>query len=325
MTSLSFGAYVTSALFDRAGHAIFALGDGRVVFEDGSSVDAHPDAGALCAVPHPSGEGVITGGDDGRLVWSRPSGAQELARVKGKWIDAVAASATSDLIAFAVGKAVRVISAADPKFERAFALETTALGVAFDLKGLRLAVAGYGGPTVWYARIAEQKPLALKWAGIHTQVMFSPDGRFLISSMQDAQLHAWRLADGKDMRMAGYPTRVKSMAFMAGGDILATSGAQGVVLWPFTGPSGPMGRQAAEVGYDDVSVVERVACVGATLVGGREDGRLFALRPGGARTHQVRTDKGPPITALALTPDGKRLAWGDEDGAAGVIDVPPLD
>ncbi|HUO23165.1 MAG TPA: WD40 repeat domain-containing protein [Caulobacteraceae bacterium] len=325
MLSFNFDAYVVAALFDAAGKAVFALGDGRVVFEDGASVDAHPDAGVLCAVLHPSGDGVITGGDDGRLVWSRPSGAEALAEVKGRWIDAAAASAASSLIAFCAGKEVRVISAGDAKFARAFPQETTALGVAFDPKGLRLAVAGYGGPTVWYARIAGQKPVALKWAGIHTGVMFSPDGRFVVTTLQDAQLHAWRLSDSKDMRMAGYPAKVKSMAFMAGGDILATSGAQGAVLWPFTGPSGPMGRQAAEVAYDDKALVERVVGVAGVLAGGRDDGRLFALKPGGGRLHALRQDKGPPITALALTGDGQRLAWGDEDGAAGVIQMPVLD
>jgi WD40 repeat protein len=303
MTAFNFDAYVTAALFDGSGKALFALGDGRVCFEGGAAVEAHPDAGALCAVLHPSGEGVITGGDDGRLVWSRPSGAQILAEVKGRWIDAAAASATSGL----------------------FALDATALGVAFDPKGLRVAVVGYGGATVWYARIAQQKPVSLKWPGIHTGVIFSPDGRFLVSSLQDAQVHAWRLSDAKDMRMAGYPGKVKAMGFMAGGDILATSGAHGVVLWPFIGPSGPMGRSAAEVGFDDKALVERVACVGAVLAGGRNNGQLFALRPGGGSTHTLRQDKGPPITALALSPDGARLAWGDEDGGAGVMDVPPLD
>jgi hypothetical protein len=34
----SFDAYVTTALFDRAGRAAFALGDGTVRFEDGGQV-----------------------------------------------------------------------------------------------------------------------------------------------------------------------------------------------------------------------------------------------------------------------------------------------
>ena len=37
--SLSFDAYVTSALFDRSGRAVFALGDGTVRFEDGGQAE----------------------------------------------------------------------------------------------------------------------------------------------------------------------------------------------------------------------------------------------------------------------------------------------
>ena len=35
-----------------------------------------------------------------------------------------------------------------------------------------------------------------------------------------------------------------------------------------------------------------------------------------------KADKGPPITALSVSPDGARLAWGDEAGGAGVADAP---
>ena len=83
-----FDAYVTVAQFDAGGRAVFALGDGSVRFEDGQAVDAHEGA-VLCAAVHPSGEGLLTGGDDGRLVWSLPSGPQEIAKVPGRWIDAV--------------------------------------------------------------------------------------------------------------------------------------------------------------------------------------------------------------------------------------------
>ena len=86
--TFQFDAYVTAALFQKDGTAVFALGDGTVRFESGQSVEAHNGA-ILCACLHPSGEGLLTGGDDGRVVWSRPSGAQEIAKVAGRWIDAI--------------------------------------------------------------------------------------------------------------------------------------------------------------------------------------------------------------------------------------------
>ena len=44
MADYTFDAYVTAALFDRDGRALFALGDGTVRFEDGTVAQAHPDA-----------------------------------------------------------------------------------------------------------------------------------------------------------------------------------------------------------------------------------------------------------------------------------------
>ena len=69
MPTFSFDAQVTAALFDKTG-AVFALGDGSVRFENGVRSEVH-DGAVLCAVVHPSGEGVVTGGDDGKVVWSR--------------------------------------------------------------------------------------------------------------------------------------------------------------------------------------------------------------------------------------------------------------
>ena len=95
----------------------------------------------------------------------------------------------------------------------------------------RMAVAAYGGARLWFARIAEQKPMVLAWAGSHIALAWSPDGKFLMSSMQENQLHGWRVADEKNMRMGGYPAKVKSLGFMSKGQFLATSGAQGVVIF----------------------------------------------------------------------------------------------
>jgi WD40 repeat protein len=317
-----FDAFVTAAAFERSGRAVFALGDGTVRFETGESVQAH-DGAILSAAPHPSGEGLVTGGDDGAVVWTRASGVQRLAEIKGRWIDALAASPASGLIAACAGREVRVLDAADPAFSRSFVHEKSAADVAFDAKGRRLVVATYGGVALWYARIAEQKPQLLKWAGSHITAMFSPDGRFVMSAMQENQLHGWRLSDAKDMRMGGYPSKVKSMAFLSKGLLLATAGAPGAVVWPFAGASGPMGKEAAEIGYKEGALVTRV--VGAPeqpiLAAGLDDGRLWACDLTSRRLADLRSEKGAAISALALSPRGDRLAFGDEDGRAGALDL----
>lgn len=319
MTTFAFDAQPVAALFDRHG-AVFALGDGSVWFENEASAFIH-DGAALCACVHPSGDGVITGGDDGKLVWSRRDESVVLATTRGQWIDSVAASAVSGLIAFSAGRTLRVLDTADPAFRRDFTHERTVSGVAFDPKGRRIACSTYGGAALWFARIAEQKPTVMKWAGSHLSVAFSPDGAFVVTSMQDAQLHGWRLKDQRNMRMAGYATKVKSFAFLSGGQLLATAGAQGAVLWPFVGAGGPMGREATEIGFDQSSLVARVAAAPAhgLLAAGLDDGRVWLADPAGQGLNFLKAEKGAAIVALAMSDDATRVAWADEDGAAGVF------
>lgn len=316
-----YDAQVTAAVYDDTG-AIFALGDGSVRFQDGAFSAVH-DGAILCAAPHPSGDGVVTGGDDGRVIWSRRDEAGVLATAKGQWIDAIDASRESRLIAFSAGRTLSVIDATDVAFRRDFVHERTVSGVAFDPKGRRIATSTYGGACLWFARIAQQKPTKLAWAGSHTGVIFSPDGAFVVTTMQDNQLHGWRLKDAKDMRMGGYPSKVRSLAFLNKGQLMATAGAQGAVLWPFIGANGPMGREATEIGYDEGSLVTQVAArpEHGVLAAGLNDGRVWLADPAAHGLNFLKAERGPPIAALALAPDGRSVAWADEEGFAGVATV----
>ena len=321
MKTNAFDAQVTAALFDTTG-AVFALGDGSVRFEGGEFSAAH-DGAILCAAVHPSGDGVVTGGDDGRVIWHRRGEAGVLATAKGQWIDAIDASGESGLIAFSAGKALSVIDAKDAGFRRDFVHERTVSGVAFEPKGRRVAASTYGGAALWFARIAEQKPTFLKWAGSHTGVTWSPDGAFVVTAMQDNQLHGWRVKDQKNLRMGGYPSKVRSMGFLANGQMLVTSGAQGAVLWPFVGSNGPMGREAIEIGFDEGSLVALVASrpKHGVVAAGLNDGRVWLAHPAGQGLNFLKAEKGAPITALAMSADAIRVAWADEDGQAGVAEV----
>ncbi len=322
MTAFSFDAYVADARFDGAGRPWFALGDGTVRSPGLPDQAAHAGA-VLCATPHPSGVGLLTGGDDGAVCWTRPEGTQTLFERAGRWIDALDASPATGLVAFACGREAHVRDPADARFERLFRHERSVAALAFDPKGRRLAAASYGGVLLWYARIAEQRPQSLKWAGSHIGVAWSPDGRFVVSSMQENALHGWRLSDGKDMRMGGYPAKVRSLAFLAKGRLMASSGAPAAVVWPFAGADGPMGKEAAEVGFMEGSEVCRVAASpGASrLAGGRTDGSVWVADLAAEGVQDLVAATGAPVSALAVSADGTRLAFGDEAGRAGVLEL----
>ena len=217
------------------------------------------------------------------------------------WIDAVASSFASGLIAFASGRDLRLISTGEPGFGRLFTHENVVSGISFDPKGPGSPSPMAARPRGTRASPSRSRPFS---NGCQPHGYPLVAGRFLVSAMQDAQLHGWRLPEGKDMRMGGYPSKIRSMAFMSNGLILATAGAPGVVAWPFAGPGGPMGKEAIELAYEEHSLVAQVAAAGLSiLAGGREDGRVFALdlRSGG-RLEPVRAEKGPPISASRSAP-----------------------
>lgn len=316
--SKAFEAEVIATIFDELDAPIVALADGRVVFPDSDLIkDAHPDAGILCAVAHPSGLGIITGGDDGRVVWTTTdTDPLELAHHQGLWIDLLAATDKGQILAYGSGKKVFVKTLGKADAPHNFVHEHSVSGLCFDPSGKKLYCATYGGVDVWFSRIASQKPQRLKWAGSHTAVAASPDGRFLMTAMQDNALHGWRLSDSKDMRMGGYPAKIKSLEFFAKGKLLATSGASGAVVWPFLRPTGPMGEQASEINADPAALVVKVA--GAPehplLAAGLDDGRVWLADLASEGVEWVKREKGSPITALCLNSTADRLLIGDEDG-----------
>jgi hypothetical protein len=319
----AFDAYV-SAIVDDGGRPVFALGDGTLRWDGEIVREAHEGA-ILAAAPHPSGVGVLTGGDDGRLVWSTPEESRLLLEMPGRWIEALAVSTESGLVAAAAGKAVVVLDVANPAFRREFAHPASVAALAFDPKGRRLASATYGGVALWYARIAEQKPAMLRFAGSHLAVVFSPDGKFVVSSMQEPALHGWRLSDGKDMAMSGYQGRVRGMGFAAGGQWLVTGGAPGLVLWPFNGANGPMGRQALQLDISLPGITARLAVdpAGRVVAAATEEGRIVVLDLVHEQRKVVRAEPGSPLAALAVLETGI-VAWGDETGAAGAVAIADL-
>jgi len=81
-----------------------------------------------------------------------------------------------------------------------------------------------------------------------------------------------------------------------------------------------MGKSAAEIGFDEEALVARVAAApqSAQLAAGLNDGRVWTAELTGRGLKAIKAQTGSAITALAISPDEKKLAWGDESGAAGL-------
>lgn len=319
-TSHAFDAYVVAAAF-LDGVTAFALGDGtiRLIRDKGEAkVEAH-DGGLLAARPTADGKALISTGDDGRVVRTDAAGSTTLlAEKKGKWIDQLGLG-PQGAVAFASGRVAWVRLADGTLVE--FPHEKAVGGVGFLPKGLRLATATVDKAVLHWVT-AKGTPVDLGWKGAHTSVTVSPDGRFLVTTMQEPALHGWRIEDGKHMRMTGYPAKVKSVSWSAKGRWLATAGANAAILWPFTAKDGPMGKPPLQLGaYGKLAT--RVAChpTEEVVAIGYEDGLVLAVRFEDQAEVTLRHPSGAPVSALAWSADGLRLAVGTETGEASVVDI----
>jgi WD40 repeat protein len=301
---------------------VFVLGEEALLFapRDGEPERVAIHGGAILAAVS-DGERILTGGDDGKIVATSGDRSHEIVATdaKRRWIDHVALG-PDGIAAWSAGKEAFVQSRKGEP--RRLEVLSTVGGLAFAPKGVRLAIAHYNGVTLWFPNATETAPDRLEWKGSHLDVTFSPDGRYLVTAMQEPTLHGWRLADGKHMRMSGYSAKVRAINWTADGKWLATSGAPELIMWPFHGTDGPMGKQPRMLAPAETKV-SAVAChpQNDIVATGYEDGLVLLVRVTDGAEILARQPDDQPVSALAWNAAGTLLAFGTEDGDAGIIDL----
>lgn len=325
----------TVAPLDLEGHVVatYFLGDvpffasaiGAIHRLDHGHKVSQANDGLLACIRDEANDTLVTGGEDGKIFRIAADGtATLLSEVPRKWISVVAAG-PQGAVAFAEGRTTRV-RLADGTIKE-FPEQRTVEGIAFAPKGLRIAVARYNGVSMhWVA--ATGAPVDLEWKGAHTGVTFSPDGRFVVTSMQENSLHGWKLdskpgGDTRHMRMTGYPAKVKSLSWSAKGKWLASSGAPAAIVWPFASKDGPMGKAPLELGTRADVMVTSVACHPAEEVVaiGYSDGMVLAARFADSREVLLRRPGKGAISSMAWSKNGRQLAFASEAGDCGVVDI----
>jgi WD40 repeat protein len=327
-------APVAACAFSRDGTAVaFALGDGSVrrLPADIAAAPSDPSppvhGGAVLAlVADPAGDGFVSGGDDGRLLRIGTDGAAtELFAQKGKWIDHLAAHRATGAIAASVGKAAVVVK--DGEVREFGPHQSTVADLDFSKDGGRIGCAHYGGVTVWSLSLINQgqaapPPRRFAWRGSHVALRWSTDGKFIATGTQENDIHVWRMAQATDMRMQGYPAKVKSLSWTADARFLYTSSQPVFTAWPFSG-KGPEGKPPLQFGEEGAGLLSVVAAHPAAefVAGGYDSGELQLGDIKSKRSVVLKMADGSAITCLAWSPDGYKLAVGNERGDLLTIDL----
>ena len=292
------------------------FGDGKIRFFTPECVHTTVQAHAgvvLCMTS--DGDALFTGGDDGRfLKISANKAVEEIANFGTQWVDCVAAipgqyACSSGRIAYIWSKGQ----------EQPIKLEhkSTVGGLAFDSKGRRLAVAHYGGVTIWERKDRRWKATRLVCKGFHGSVNFSPDGKYVVTAMQENALHGWRLRDKGHLSMAGYPAKVKSFVWVGNTPYLVTSGADEAICWPFDGKDGPLGRAPVCVAHGRKQIatcVYPLSQENAVFTGFRDGSVVLAEIDESKEAINLKGASGAEITAISVTENLSHVLIGDEDG-----------
>lgn len=290
--------------------ALFEAKTGRLV----SNLFGH-DFGAAHVAWSIDGLHLASAGQDGKVrIWDGMAIMQihELA-AGATWVERVAWCPTANLVASAAGKKLRLWDLDGAMLREFPDHPSTIADIQWAPKEAILASAAYGKLTFW---TPEQQAAVREfaWNGSMLVVAWSPDGKHIAVGGQDSTVHFWVLETGEDLQMAGYPTKVRELAWDATGRYLATGGGPVSCVWDFSG-AGPAGTTPIQLDAHK----DNLTCLtyqqrGTLLASGGEDGLVALWNPGKQQGPLALAKHAAAISQLGWSADDQRLAVATAEG-----------
>ncbi|OBJ96894.1 hypothetical protein A5746_31430 [Mycolicibacterium conceptionense] len=218
--------------------------------------------------------------------------------------------------------------------------ESAIVGIAFDPNGIRLVSTSVDNTMrVWDARGGR---VFRGHEGAVRGVAFSPDGRRIVTSSLDQTIRQWDVDTGTQARPAihtgGSPAGTSTLvdklreavgaSYIASGKQIVGVGVHSVRDWdaesglpmgqPVSPPPGTVSLIYSDIGrhYATLAVGKNEPGMFASLKGTDIQLRDESMQPIGRPLHH---DK--PVSSLAMSPDGQRIATASEDGKVRIWDA----
>lgn len=299
--------------------AVFAFANGTISIvrlKDFHNQIIEVSSGAILALSI-QGKNIYLSDETGKIKFISENFEQEVKKeIKGKWVEVMESSERHGLTAFAVGKEIHLLG--KKNFVKT-KHESSITALCFSPKGARLAASHYNGVTLWPLE-EKSEPEKLIHKGSHISVTWSPDGTYVVTGTQEKMLKIWNLKNNDSLFMSGYMSKVRSFAWLKNGSLLATSGAEQIVIWPFSG-GGPNGKNPTLIGPGGADAISYLASHPKkdVVAAAYENGLIIIADISSKEWFPVRAITDQKITLLKWSGDGKYIIFGDEIGNYGVL------
>ena len=320
--------HVIGLAFSPTGKTVAAAAvSGPIVLFDGASGKAlrtlagHGFGTTSLSWRHDGGLLASAGQDGKARLWDVETGEEKAVLAGGAaWVEHVHWHPEADRLASAAGKKLRLWSSDGNLLREYPDHAATIADLAWRPQTGELSSATYGGVALW--RPEQVEPVRrLEWRGSVLKLAWTADGARLAHGNQDATVHYWALASGKDLEMAGYPMKVRQLCWCPAGRYLASGGGDRVTVWDCT-PPGPENTEPLSFkGHEGPISCLAYQARGPLLASGGQDGKVFLFQPGKFKKSLAQSDAGAAVAQLVWSPDDRSLAVGTEAGGVCVYSV----